>query len=143
MRLSAAIWPLLAAAVTAYDFTESSEALLPVFVDSTLHHHPLRFDVLRTSSRCVGATHADDLALVQLDVAAPGRVGRTSSAPSTADQCQSRERGAASDSGSTDSALSARVPCPRCSEPRTTSAPARPATADHRAHAPLEKITFT
>ena len=68
MRLSAAIWPLLAAAVTAYDFTESSEALLPVFVDSTLHHHPLRFDVLRTSSRCVGATHADDLALVQLDV---------------------------------------------------------------------------
>ncbi len=63
-----AVWPLLAAAVTAHDFAESPEALLPVFVGSILHHHPLRFDVLRTSSRCVGVTHADDLALVQLDV---------------------------------------------------------------------------
>ena len=63
-----AIWPLLTAAAAAHDFTESPEALLPVFVGSILHHHPLRFDVLLTSSRCVGVTHADDLALVQLDV---------------------------------------------------------------------------
>ena len=63
-----AIWPLLTAEFATHDFTESPEALLPVFVGSILHHHPLRFDVLHTSSRCVGVTHADDLPLVQLEV---------------------------------------------------------------------------
>ncbi len=63
-----AIWPLLAGAVTGHDFADRPEALLPVFVGSILHHHPLRFDVLLTSSRCVGVTHADDLPLVQMDV---------------------------------------------------------------------------
>jgi hypothetical protein len=29
---------------------------------------PLRFEVLVTTSRCVGVTHPDDLALVQADV---------------------------------------------------------------------------
>ncbi len=63
-----AIWPLLARAMEEHDFDANTEALLPVFVGSILHHHPVRFDVLLTSSRCVGVTHADDLPLVQMDV---------------------------------------------------------------------------
>ena len=63
-----AIWPLLSRAMDQHDFSDGAEALLPVFVGSILHHYPMRFDVLLTSSRCVGVTHADDLALVQMDV---------------------------------------------------------------------------
>ena len=63
-----AIWPLLRASYAQHDFATSPESLLSVFVGSILHHHPLRFDVVLTSSRCVGVTHADDLPLVQMDV---------------------------------------------------------------------------
>ncbi len=62
-----AIWPLLAHFMDRHD-DQDAEALLPVFVGSILHHHPLRFDVLETVSRCVGVTHPSDLALVQMDV---------------------------------------------------------------------------
>lgn len=64
----AAVWPLLHDALDHHDFSAEPEAQLPVFVGNILHHYPLRFDVLSTSSRCVGVTHADDLALVQMDV---------------------------------------------------------------------------
>ena len=63
-----AMWPLLHRAFEEHDFREESEVLLPVFVGKILHHVPLRFDVLITTSRCVGVTHRDDLALVQADV---------------------------------------------------------------------------
>ena len=63
-----AVWPLLREALERHDFSSEPEVLLPVFVGRILHHFPLRFDVLSTSSRCVGVTHADDLALVQMDV---------------------------------------------------------------------------
>jgi GTP:adenosylcobinamide-phosphate guanylyltransferase len=63
-----AIWPLLRQEMQAHDFTLEPESQLPVMVGKILHHVPLRFDVLTTDSRCVGVTHADDLALVQADV---------------------------------------------------------------------------
>ena len=31
-----------------------------------LHHTPLRFDVMKTPSRCIGVTHAEDLPLAQI-----------------------------------------------------------------------------
>ncbi|HSN02730.1 MAG TPA: sugar phosphate nucleotidyltransferase [Acidimicrobiales bacterium] len=63
-----AIWPLLHRAVESHDFDDEPEVALSTFVGRILHHHPMRFDVLPTSSRCVGVTHADDLPLVQMDV---------------------------------------------------------------------------
>jgi MobA-like NTP transferase domain len=63
-----AIWPLLHHAMESHDFDGEAEVALSTFVGSILHRHPLRFDVLPTTSRCVGVTHADDLPLVQMDV---------------------------------------------------------------------------
>jgi MobA-like NTP transferase domain len=60
------IWPLMQLAVEDHDFTDSPEILLPIFVGDILGHTPMRFDVLRTSSRCIGVTHADDLPLAQI-----------------------------------------------------------------------------
>jgi hypothetical protein len=61
-----AIWPLMRRAVEEHDFSDSPEVLLPVFVGDILGHTPMRFDVLRTSSRCIGVTHAEDLPLAQI-----------------------------------------------------------------------------
>jgi hypothetical protein len=63
-----AMWPLLHQEMDTHDFEREPEAQLPVLVGKILHHVPLRFDVLATESKCVGVTHADDLALVQADV---------------------------------------------------------------------------
>jgi MobA-like NTP transferase domain len=63
------IFPLMHEAVAAHDFTVEPEVMLPVFVGSILHRTPLRFDVLPTSSRCIGVTHAEDLPLAQVLVA--------------------------------------------------------------------------
>jgi hypothetical protein len=63
-----AIWPVMRGAMADHDFKAEPELQLPVMVGRILHHIPLRFDVLPTVSRCVGVTHADDLALVQADV---------------------------------------------------------------------------
>jgi hypothetical protein len=60
------IWPLMKTAVEEHDFSDSPEVLLPVFVGDILGHTPMRFDVLRTSSRCIGVTHAEDLPLAQI-----------------------------------------------------------------------------
>ena len=65
----AGIWPLMKRAVALHDFAESPEVLLPVFVGEILGHTPMRFDVLATSSRCIGVTHAEDLPLAQILVA--------------------------------------------------------------------------
>ncbi len=62
------IWPLLHRALESHDFDDEPEVALSTFVGRILHHYPMRFDVLDTSSRCVGVTHADDLPLVQMDV---------------------------------------------------------------------------
>lgn len=61
-----AIWPMLHRAMETHDFTESPEILLPVFVGEILHRTPMRFDVLQTTSRCIGVTHAEDLPLAQI-----------------------------------------------------------------------------
>ena len=63
-----AMWPLLHQEMQAHDFELEPESQLPVMVGKILHNVPLRFDVIATESRCVGVTHADDLALVQADV---------------------------------------------------------------------------
>lgn len=53
------------AAVADHDFSVEPEVMLPVFVGSVLHRTPMRFDVLTTTSRCIGVTHAEDLPLAQ------------------------------------------------------------------------------
>jgi len=60
-----AIWPLMEAALEKHDFAETAEIQLSTFVGSVLHRVPMRFDVLATTSRCIGVTHADDLPLAQ------------------------------------------------------------------------------
>ncbi|HUX04834.1 MAG TPA: NTP transferase domain-containing protein [Acidimicrobiales bacterium] len=62
------VWPLLHRVFDSHDVDDETEMQLSVFVGRILHRHPMRFDVLLTSSRCVGVTHADDLPLVQMDV---------------------------------------------------------------------------
>jgi hypothetical protein len=61
-----AIWPLLHRAMDGHDFAQNPEVLLPVFVGEILHQTPMRFDVLETTSRCIGVTHAEDLPIAQL-----------------------------------------------------------------------------
>lgn len=63
------ILPLMRAAVATHDFSVEPEIQLSTFVGSILHRTPLRFDVLPTSSRCIGVTHAEDLPLAQVLVA--------------------------------------------------------------------------
>jgi hypothetical protein len=63
-----AMWSLLHQELSTHDFADKPESLLSEMVGKILHHVPLRFDVLKTESRCVGVTHAHDLALVQADV---------------------------------------------------------------------------
>ena len=63
-----ALWPIMRDEMLTHDFAVEPEAQLPVLVGKILHHVPLRFDVLSTTSHCVGVTHADDLPLVQAHV---------------------------------------------------------------------------
>jgi UTP-glucose-1-phosphate uridylyltransferase len=60
------IFPLMREAVERHDFTQEKEIQLSTFVGQILHHTPLRFDVMKTKSRCIGVTHADDLPLAQI-----------------------------------------------------------------------------
>ncbi len=50
--------------------SEDAEVLLPEVVAEQLREHHGIFRVLEANSRCIGVTHADDLAIVQKDVAA-------------------------------------------------------------------------
>jgi hypothetical protein len=59
------IWPLLHYAMDSHDFAQSAEVLLPVFVGELLHESEVRLDVIGTSSRCIGVTHAEDLPFAQ------------------------------------------------------------------------------
>jgi MobA-like NTP transferase domain len=63
------ILPMMRAAIATHDFSVEPEIQLSTFVGSILHRTPLRFDVLPTSSRCIGVTHAEDLPLAQVMVA--------------------------------------------------------------------------
>ncbi len=60
------ILPLMHRAIDQHDFTKEKEIQLSTFVGQILHRTPLRFDVMRTKSRCIGVTHADDLPLAQM-----------------------------------------------------------------------------
>lgn len=60
------ILPLMHHAVSQHDFEKEKEIQLSTFVGQILHRTPLRFDVMATSSRCIGVTHADDLPLAQI-----------------------------------------------------------------------------
>lgn len=60
------IFPLMHEVIESHDFTKEKEIQLSTFVGQILHHNPLRFDVLKTPSRCIGVTHAEDLPLAQI-----------------------------------------------------------------------------
>jgi MobA-like NTP transferase domain len=60
------IMRLMREQVDAHDFSKDAEVQLSVFVGAILHRTPYRFDVLPTTSRCIGVTHADDLPIAQM-----------------------------------------------------------------------------
>ncbi len=60
------ILPLMHQAIDDHDFSREKEIQLSTFVGQILHHTPLRFDVIATSARCIGVTHAEDLPLAQM-----------------------------------------------------------------------------
>ena len=65
-----AMWESLDKAMAeATEASEDAEILLPDVVGSLLRDGRGKFRVLEVNSRCVGVTHADDLAIVQSDVA--------------------------------------------------------------------------
>ncbi|HTT59120.1 MAG TPA: NTP transferase domain-containing protein [Acidimicrobiales bacterium] len=69
------IFPLMHKAMEEYDFDKEKEVQLSTFVGGILHRTPLRFDVMRTTSRCIGVTHAEDLPLAQVLVRQEIEVG--------------------------------------------------------------------
>jgi MobA-like NTP transferase protein len=69
------IIPLMHRAMEEYDFDKEKEVQLSTFVGGILHRTPLRFDVMRTTSRCIGVTHAEDLPLAQVLVRQEIEVG--------------------------------------------------------------------
>jgi UTP-glucose-1-phosphate uridylyltransferase len=60
------ILPLMRQAILEHDFAAEKEIQLSTFVGQILHRTPYRFDVIKTTSRCIGVTHADDLPLAQI-----------------------------------------------------------------------------
>jgi hypothetical protein len=60
------IVPHMHQAIVEHDFAQEKEIQLSTFVGQILHRTPYRFDVIKTSSRCIGVTHADDLPLAQI-----------------------------------------------------------------------------
>jgi UTP-glucose-1-phosphate uridylyltransferase len=60
------IIPLMHVSLEQHDFEKEKEIQLSTFVGEILHHTPFRFDVMRTGSRCIGVTHAEDLPLAQI-----------------------------------------------------------------------------
>lgn len=60
------IFPLMREVLDQHDFAKEKEIQLSTFVGQILHHTPLRFDVMKTPSRCIGVTHAEDLPLAQI-----------------------------------------------------------------------------
>jgi NDP-sugar pyrophosphorylase family protein len=71
---------LMRDALASTNFAEGDELQLSTFVGQILHRTPLRFDVLATTSRCIGVTHPDDLeiaqGLVRAEIAAGARPAR-------------------------------------------------------------------
>jgi MobA-like NTP transferase domain len=70
------IVPYMHKAIEAHDFSEESEIQLSTFVGQLLKTEKPRFDVLQTRSRCIGVTHAQDLAVAQLLVRLEIEVGQ-------------------------------------------------------------------
>lgn len=60
------IFSLMHGVLAQHDFEEEKEIQLSTFVGQILHRTPLRFDVMKTPSRCIGVTHAEDLPLAQI-----------------------------------------------------------------------------
>jgi hypothetical protein len=68
---SPAMWSVFSEAMAAAtNASEEAEVLLPEVVAHQLREHQTVFRVLEANSRCIGVTHADDLHIVQADVAA-------------------------------------------------------------------------
>lgn len=65
------MWKIFEEAMNAAsNASEEAEVLLPEIVGQQLREHRTTFRVLEANSRCIGVTHADDLPIVQADVAA-------------------------------------------------------------------------
>jgi hypothetical protein len=62
------MWEIFEKAMVASEASEESEVLLPTVVGSSLHQDGASFHVLEVNSRCIGVTHAEDLAIVQASV---------------------------------------------------------------------------
>ncbi len=60
------IFSLMHESLARHDFEKEKEIQLSTFVGEILYRAPLRFDVMRTGSRCIGVTHAEDLPLAQI-----------------------------------------------------------------------------
>lgn len=60
------ILTLMHQVVNEHDFSQEKEIQLSTFVGKILHHTPLRFDVIPSTARCIGVTHAEDLPLAQM-----------------------------------------------------------------------------
>jgi hypothetical protein len=69
------IVPMMRTAVEEHDFESEPEIQLSTFVGSILHRVPDRFDVLPTTSRCIGVTYHEDLPLAQMLVRAEVEAG--------------------------------------------------------------------
>jgi hypothetical protein len=71
----ASMWDVFQNAMTAAAASEDAEVLLPEIVGEQIHSQTRVFRALPATSRCVGVTHADDLPVVQAEIAAQVRRG--------------------------------------------------------------------
>jgi CTP:molybdopterin cytidylyltransferase MocA len=76
------MWQLFdTAMLAATSASEDQEVLLPEVVGSAVEHDNLEITVLFCDARCIGVTHAEDLAVVQADVRAQVMAGERPDRP--------------------------------------------------------------
>ena len=66
----ASMWDVFRDAMTAAEASEDAEVLLPEIVGEQIRSSSRTFRVIPATSQCVGVTHADDLPVVQAEIAA-------------------------------------------------------------------------
>lgn len=69
------MWDVFRAAMSAAKASEDDEVLLPEIVGEQIRSKSRTFLAIPATSRCVGVTHADDLPVVQAEIAAQVRRG--------------------------------------------------------------------
>lgn len=66
---NASMWDVFRAAMASAAASEESEVLLPEIIGEQIRRGTTTFHALPATSRCVGVTHADDLPVVQAEIA--------------------------------------------------------------------------